>query len=61
MHVGATTSGRPYLVMPYYPLDSLAARIRREGPVPVETVLQIGVKIASAWRARTGWASSIGM
>ncbi|MGW5113446.1 protein kinase domain-containing protein [Nocardia sp. NPDC004123] len=48
LHVGVTASGRPYLVMPYYPLDSLDARIRREGPMPVETVLQIGVKIAGA-------------
>lgn len=48
LYVGVTASGGPYLVMPYYPLGSLEARIRREGSVPVEAVLQIGVKIAGA-------------
>ncbi|MCP2317699.1 non-specific serine/threonine protein kinase [Nocardia amikacinitolerans] len=45
---GATASGRPYLVMPYHPLDSLDVRIRSQGPLPVEAVLWIGVKIAGA-------------
>ncbi|WP_330252846.1 protein kinase [Nocardia sp. NBC_00565] len=48
LQVGVTASGRPYLVMPYYPLDSLDAWIRRQGPLPVETVLWIGVRIAGA-------------
>lgn len=39
--------GRPYLVMQYYPRDSLAVRIRRE-PLDVPETLRIGVKIASA-------------
>uniref|UniRef100_UPI0005938CB8 protein kinase domain-containing protein n=1 Tax=Nocardia vinacea TaxID=96468 RepID=UPI0005938CB8 len=29
LQVGVTPSGRPYLVMPYHPLDSLDAWIRR--------------------------------
>ncbi|MFC7448078.1 protein kinase domain-containing protein [Rhodococcus daqingensis] len=38
--------GRPYLVMPYYPQDSLDTRIRRHGPLSVEEVLRLGVKMA---------------
>ncbi|MEV4239136.1 protein kinase [Nocardia sp. NPDC049737] len=48
LETSATESGRRYLVMPYYPLDSLDARIRRHGPLPVEQVLSIGVKVAGA-------------
>ncbi|MEV6661508.1 protein kinase domain-containing protein [Nocardia fluminea] len=48
LEVGTTSSGRPYLVMPYYPRDSLDAWIRKNGPLPVEGVLDIGVKIAGA-------------
>lgn len=45
---GVTAGGHPYLVTPYYPLGSLEERIRRHGPLPLEDVLQIGVKIAGA-------------
>ncbi len=48
LQAGATVSGRPFLVMPYHQLDSLDARIRGQGPLPVEAVLWIGVKIAGA-------------
>ncbi len=48
LQAGTTASGRPYLVMPYYSLDCLDARIRERGPLPAETVLGIGVKIAGA-------------
>ncbi|MFI6953998.1 protein kinase [Nocardia sp. NPDC050408] len=48
LQVGVTAGGRPYLVMPYHPLDSLDAWIRRQGPLPVQTALWIGVKIAGA-------------
>ncbi|MET8875269.1 protein kinase [Nocardia sp. NPDC004604] len=48
LEAGVTSDGRPYLVMPYYPLDSLAARIRRRGPLPVDDVLRIGAGIAGA-------------
>ncbi|WP_063050821.1 protein kinase domain-containing protein [Nocardia arthritidis] len=48
LEVGVTASGRPFLVMPYHPLDSLDARIRGQGPLPTETVLWIGIKIAGA-------------
>ncbi|WP_336883246.1 protein kinase domain-containing protein [Rhodococcus globerulus] len=48
LQVGSTDSGRPYLVMPYYPQDSLEARIRRHGPLAWEEILRLGVKMAGA-------------
>ncbi|WP_063043840.1 protein kinase domain-containing protein [Nocardia pseudovaccinii] len=48
LQAGTTASGRPYLVMPYHPLGSLDAQIRRQGPLPPQSVLWIGVKIAGA-------------
>jgi non-specific serine/threonine protein kinase len=48
LHAGTTSGGRPFLVMPYYRSGSLDTRIRREGPLPLETVLWLGVKIAGA-------------
>jgi len=51
LEVGQTESGCPYLVMQYHQRGSLEARIRRLGRLPVEEVLQIGVKIAGALAA----------
>ncbi|MGY4785938.1 protein kinase domain-containing protein [Rhodococcus opacus] len=48
LEVGATASGRPYLVMPYFPQDSLVSRMRRHGPLTVEETLRLGVKTAGA-------------
>ncbi|WP_435590897.1 protein kinase domain-containing protein [Nocardia sp. bgisy118] len=49
LEVGTTaTSGLPYLVMPYYPQHSLDARVRSHGPLSVEEVLRLGVKLAGA-------------
>lgn len=48
LHVGATDSGRPYIVMPYHSQDSLDVRIRRDGPLPLEEALTLGVKMAGA-------------
>ncbi|MCV7075242.1 Kelch repeat-containing protein [Mycobacterium szulgai] len=48
LRVGITESGRPYIVMPYYAADSLAVRLRREGPIPWPEALQIGVKLCGA-------------
>ncbi|BAH53233.1 protein kinase domain-containing protein [Rhodococcus opacus] len=48
LEVGVTPSGRPFLVMPYHPQDSLDARIRRHGPLTVTEALRLGVKIAGA-------------
>lgn len=48
LRVGITESGRPYIVMPYYAADSLAVRLRREGPIPWPEALEIGVKLCGA-------------
>ena len=48
LQVGATDRGHPYIVMPYHPLDSLDARIRGSGPLGVDEVLRLGVKLAGA-------------
>ncbi|WP_308166643.1 protein kinase domain-containing protein [Nocardia albiluteola] len=48
LETGTTESDRPYLVMPYHRLDSLDAWVRENGPLAVESVVQIGVKIAGA-------------
>ncbi len=48
LRVGVTPSGKPYIVMPYHPADSLAVRLRREGPVPWPEALHIGVKLCGA-------------
>ncbi|MGV9949648.1 protein kinase domain-containing protein [Rhodococcus aetherivorans] len=48
LQVGATDSGRPYLVMPYHRHDSLDARLRRGGPLPLQEALRLGVKMAGA-------------
>ncbi|MGW4774799.1 protein kinase domain-containing protein [Nocardia sp. NPDC004278] len=51
LQVGTITSGLPYLVMPYYPQDSLDARIRRHGPLSVQETVRLGVKLAGALEA----------
>ena len=48
LQVGATDGGRPYIVMPYHPQDSLEARVRQGGPLPLDQVLRVGVKMAGA-------------
>ena len=51
LQVGATASGRPYIVMPYHAKDSLEALIRRHGPLDWCETLSIGVKLAGALEA----------
>jgi len=48
LRVGVTTHNRPFIVMPYHAADSLAVRLRREGPVPWPEALRIGVKLCGA-------------
>ncbi|EKT81399.1 protein kinase [Rhodococcus opacus] len=48
LQVGATASGRPYIVMPYCPQDSLDVRIRNRGAVGLDATLRLGVKMAGA-------------
>jgi serine/threonine-protein kinase PknK len=56
LRVGVTTSNRPFIVMPYHAADSLAVRLRREGPVSWPEALRIGVKLCGALETahRTG-------
>src|SRR6476661_2729912 len=46
--VGATMSGRPFIVMQYHPQDSLRARIEAAGPLTWVETLHIVVKLAGA-------------
>jgi ATP/maltotriose-dependent transcriptional regulator MalT len=46
--VGTTSTGRPFLVMPYHAKDSLEAVIRRHGPLDWTEAITIGVKLAGA-------------
>jgi DNA-binding NarL/FixJ family response regulator len=46
--VGATRSGRPYIVMQYHPRNSLKARIHHAGPISWQETVHIGVKLAGA-------------
>ncbi|MHA4852896.1 protein kinase domain-containing protein [Rhodococcus sp. MSC1_016] len=48
LQVGATSSGRPYIVMPFHSRNSLDAEIRRHGPLSVEDMLKLGVKMTAA-------------
>jgi serine/threonine-protein kinase PknK len=46
--VGATASGRPYIVMQYHPAGSLDARIHKVGPIDWGDAVHIGVEVAGA-------------
>ncbi|MFF2111597.1 protein kinase domain-containing protein [Rhodococcus koreensis] len=48
LQVGATDSGLPFIVMPYHPQASLEVRVRKDGPLPLDQVLRLGVKMAGA-------------
>ncbi|WP_068268770.1 serine/threonine-protein kinase [Aldersonia kunmingensis] len=51
MHVlqaGVTFTGRPYIVMPFHPEDSLEARIQSTGALPVSEVLDLGIMMSGA-------------
>ncbi|MBV6759064.1 protein kinase domain-containing protein [Rhodococcus opacus] len=48
LHVGTTDSGLPYIVMPFYPQDSLETQIRQHGPLQLGDALRLGVKMAGA-------------
>ncbi|MBV9923135.1 MAG: protein kinase [Pseudonocardia sp.] len=48
LHVGVTPSGRPYIVMPFQAMDSLAARVRKRGPVPWREATRLGIRLAGA-------------
>ena len=46
--VGATATGRPYLVMQYHSHGSLGAKIQGSGPLGWRDALHVGVKVAGA-------------
>ena len=48
LQVGQTQGGYPYLVMQYHRKGSLEARIRELGPLPLDEVVRLGVKMAAA-------------
>ena len=48
LQVGVTHGGRPYIVMPFQSLDSLASRVRREGPLAWPEAARMGVRLAGA-------------
>ncbi|WP_395309170.1 protein kinase [Mycobacterium sp. AMU20-3851] len=48
LHGGLTFAGRPYIVMPYYRRDNLGAWVKGHGPMALEEVLPIGVRLAGA-------------
>jgi ATP/maltotriose-dependent transcriptional regulator MalT len=48
LEVGATASGRPFIVMQYDLHGSLDALIRTRGPIDWSRVLRLGVKVAGA-------------
>ncbi|MEU4343344.1 protein kinase [Nocardia sp. NPDC023852] len=51
LRADVTTTGKPYLVMPFHAQGSLQSRIRARGPLPWQEVLSVGVKIAGALAA----------
>ena len=48
LQVGVTESNRPFIVMPYHAMGSLAERVRREGRIAWPEALRIGVKLCGA-------------
>jgi len=48
LQAGTTGAGHPYIVMPYCRLDSLAAQVRKSGPLALDQALRLGIKIAGA-------------
>lgn len=48
LQIGETKSGYPFLVMQYHRRGSLEARIRERGPLSIEEVLRLAVKLAGA-------------
>jgi serine/threonine-protein kinase PknK len=51
LDMGVVRSGRPYVVTEYYERGSLKRRLDEAGPLPLEEVLRIGVRIAGALAA----------
>jgi serine/threonine-protein kinase PknK len=54
LEVGTTSTGRPFIVMPYHAKDSLEALVRRHGPLDWDEAVSLGVKLAGALDAAHG-------
>ncbi|CAM4418360.1 Serine/threonine-protein kinase PknF [Mycobacterium basiliense] len=48
LQVGALPGGRPYVVMPFYPGNSLETLVRNRGPCDWAWAIRVGVKLAGA-------------
>jgi predicted ATPase len=48
LQIGSLAGGRPYIVMPFFPGESLHARVRRVGPCEWAWAVRIGIKLAGA-------------
>ncbi|MCE5291190.1 MAG: serine/threonine protein kinase, partial [Nocardiaceae bacterium] len=48
LQIGATTSGRPYILMPFHARGSLERAVHRNGPIPWQDTVRIGIKLAGA-------------
>lgn len=48
LEIGTTRSSRPYVAMDYFERGSLAGRLARDGPLPVEEALRAAVEVAEA-------------
>src|SRR5574337_245592 len=51
LEVGATSGGRPFIVMEYHSRGTLDSLIRKSGPLDWRSALRVGVKIAGALEA----------
>jgi serine/threonine-protein kinase PknK len=48
LHSGRTSTGRPYIVMPYHSRNTLDSWIRSQGALAVRDAVEIGVRLAGA-------------
>ncbi len=48
LHSGRTSTGRPYIVMPYHSRDTVEAWINGHGPLAVRDAVETGVRLAGA-------------
>jgi serine/threonine-protein kinase/serine/threonine-protein kinase PknK len=48
LHSGQTSTGRPYIVMPYHSRDTVEAWINAHGPLAVQDAVETGVRLAGA-------------
>jgi serine/threonine protein kinase len=54
VHDAVEQAGQRYLIMEYFPSESLSALVAESGPLPAETVARIGSEVAAALAAAHG-------